>query len=118
LIERWDATRGATDPRRFFWLGIIGGAAMTMRAQEVFFLLLPAGEIVFGLLRSPERGVRRAWLLGGVRLTLGALIGFAPQLLVWYYYTHTLHPPQVDPIRWREPMWMVALFSTRSGLFP
>jgi hypothetical protein len=118
LVERWDARLGDDRPARFVWLGLLGGMAMMMRAQEVLYLLLPAGEILVRLWRPPEGSSRRRWLVGGLVFGAAALLAFAPQLFVWRYYTGAFTPVQAEPIRWGTPMWMVALFSTRSGLFP
>jgi hypothetical protein len=115
LLDRWDATRGETQPRRFLWLGLIGGLGMSMRAQEVLYLFLPAAEVAWGVLGGPDR---KRWLVGGVVLVAAALAAFAPQLYAWWFYTGGLYPPQVEPLRWADPMFVVVLFSTRGGLFP
>jgi len=115
LVERWDARVGDPDWRRFLWLGLAGGAAMTMRAQEVLYLFLPAGEVLVRLLRGPDRD---RWFLGGAVLVASAMLAFSPQVAVWHYYTGHLHAPQIEPLRLGTPMLVVALFSTRSGLFP
>ncbi len=115
LIERWDATYGDAGWRRFALLGAVGGFAMTMRAQEVLYLFLPSAEILVRLIRGPDR---RRWFLGGVTLVATALVAFWPQVLVWRYYTGGLHAPQIEPLRLGTPMLVVALFSTRAGLFP
>jgi hypothetical protein len=88
---------------------------MAMRPQEALYLLLPGVECAWRVLRGPER---RRWLVAGVVLCAATLVAFAPQLWVWRYYTGSFSPPQVEPIRWSEPMFTVALFSTRAGLFP
>jgi hypothetical protein len=115
LVERWDATYGEAGWRRFALLGALGGAAMTMRAQEVLYLSLPSVEILVCLIRGPER---RRWLVGGLVLTAAAVVVFSPQVLVWRYYTGGLHAPQIEPLRLATPMVGVVLFSTRAGLFP
>jgi hypothetical protein len=115
LVERWDARFGQADWRRFLWLGLIGGLATEMRAQEALYLLLPGVEALWGLLRGPER---RRWFLGGVVLCAAALVAFLPQIAVWHYYTGEFRPVQVEPLRWTTPFIVVALFSTRGGLFP
>jgi hypothetical protein len=115
LLERWDAWRDTGSPRRFVILGLLGGLAMSMRAQEVLWLLLPAGECGWKLLRGPDR---LRWFWCGVALGLAALVAFAPQLAIFWYYTASLSPPQAEPVRWTVPMITVALFSTRAGLFP
>jgi hypothetical protein len=116
LVERWDATRGQPSWRRMLGLGLVGGLGMSMREQEALWLLLPGLEAAWWVLRGPERA---RWLVGGVVLTAATLLAFVPQLVVWRYYTGSLlHPPQVEPLRWSTPFVVVALFSTRGGLFP
>jgi hypothetical protein len=115
LVERWDARMGDPDWRRFAFLGALGGLAMEMRAQEALFLLLPGVEALYFLIKSPDR---RRWLLAGMVLSISALIAFLPQVGVWHYYTGEFRPVQVEPLRWSTPFILVALFSTRGGLFP
>src|SRR5262249_52357722 len=83
--------------------------------QEALFLLLPGGEALVYLLRGPER---RRWFFGGVVLCAATLLAFSPQIGVWHYYTGAFRPVQVEPLRWSTPFIVVALFSTRGGLFP
>ncbi len=116
LVEYWDRTRGDASLRRMIVLGIVGGLGMTMRGQEALWLLLPGVEALWHVLRGPDR---RRWLVGGIVLTVAALVAFTPQMLVWWYYTGSpLHPAQVEPLRPTTPFFVVALFSTRGGLFP
>jgi hypothetical protein len=115
LVERWDATRGETRWQRFALLGALGAFAMWMRPQEAIFLLLPGVEALVHVVRGPDR---KRWLVGGVVLCAAAAIVFFPQTLVWRFYTGKLSPPQWEPIRWKEPLFIHVLFSTRSGLFP
>jgi len=116
LIERWDATRGDPAWRRMLGLGLIGGVAMMMRPQEALWLLLPGGEALWHLVCGPAR---RRWLSAGLVLSAAALVAFAPQMAVWWYYTGSpLQPAQVEPLRPTTPFFVVSLFSTRGGLFP
>jgi hypothetical protein len=115
LVERWDEARGRGDWRRFALLGLVGGAAMEMRAQEVLWLLLPAGEVAYRLARGPER---RRFLACGAALGIAAFAAFLPQLLVWHYYNGAWHQPQAEPLRLDTPLPIVTLFSTRAGLLP
>jgi hypothetical protein len=116
LVERWDARLGEASLGRFALLGAVGGLAMTMRAQEALYLLLPGGEALYHFARGPER---RRWLVSGIVLSATAFVAFLPQLLVWRYYTGSLfQPAQVEPLRPRDPFLIVSLFSTRGGLFP
>jgi hypothetical protein len=96
-------------------LGLIGGVAMMMRAQEALWLLLPGGECAWHVVRGPER---RRWLGAGMVLVAATLVAFSPQMLVWWYYTGSpFQPAQVEPLRLDTPFFVVALFSTRGGLF-
>ena len=99
FMERWDRQRGSLRPRRFFGLGVLGGVAMLMRAQEVVFLLAPALELLLALVRGAGRPGQRidATDLGAARpgqragaiglcagvLGVGVVLGFLPQLAVW-----------------------------------
>jgi hypothetical protein len=115
LIERWDATRGDPSWKRFALLGAIGALAMWMRPQEGIFLLLPGVEAAVYVVRGPQR---KEFLVGGIALVVATLVIFFPETLVWHYYTGKFSPPQWEPIRWRVPLIVNVLFSTRSGLFP
>jgi hypothetical protein len=116
LVERWDATRGDPSWRRMLSLGVVGGLGTAMRPQEALWLLLPGLEAAGHVLRGPARA---RWLVGGVVLSVAALLAFAPQMAVWSYYTGSpFVPAQVEPLRWATPFFVVTLFSTRGGLFP
>jgi hypothetical protein len=115
LVERWDATRGDPSPKRFALLGALGALAMWMRPQEAIFLLLPGVEALVRVLRGPDR---LRFFTGGLVLVAVTAVVFFPETLVWRYYTGSFSPPQWEPVRWRDPLIVNALFSTRSGLFP
>ena len=119
LVERWDVWRSAATIERWAVLGLIGGLAMAMRAQEALFLLLPGIDAAVGVVRGRAPLGRAGWLKAGVALSVCTIISFFPQMWVWHFYTGSfLHPAQVEPLRWSTPMFTVALFSTRAGLFP
>ena len=115
LVEHWDRTRGQADARRFLYLGLLGGFGMSVRAQEVVWLAPIGVEIAWRVLRGPARG---RWIVGGLVLGLAALVALSPQLLVWYYYSGRFAPVQAEPLRLHDPFFLVALFSTRAGVFP
>jgi hypothetical protein len=118
FVEYWDRTAGDSTSlgRRMLVLGLLGGAAMMMRGQEALWLLLPGLEALWHVVVGPER---RRWLVGGIVLSAATLVAFAPQMMVWWYYTGSpLHPAQVEPLRPTTPFFVVTLFSTRGGLFP
>jgi hypothetical protein len=100
---------------------VLGGVAMLMRAQEVVFLLAPAGELVLALVQAVRgrQGGRIRRLLGcAALLGLGALVGFLPQLAVWgSYFGWFVRPPNIEPLRPLEPALAEVLWSMRAGLF-
>ncbi|MCS6914919.1 MAG: hypothetical protein RMK29_11275 [Myxococcales bacterium] len=120
LLERWDATRGQLQARRFLVLGLLGGLAMLVRPQEVVFLLLPLCEVAAGLVRSwRDRAALWLWLRGALLLGLGALLAFSPQMGVWTYHFGLLgRPTTIEPMRPREVALGEVLFSMRCGLLP
>jgi len=115
FVERWDATRGQTAVRRFALLGALAGFALSVRLQELVWTLPLVVEVIRHLVRGPDR---RRWLIGAGVGVLAAMLAFAPQAAAWIYYTGSLTPPQVEPLRWREPFLLTTLFSTRAGLIP
>lgn len=119
LLWRWDRRRGAIERRRFFELGVLGGVAMLMRAQEVVFLLAPAGELALGFLRRRPDGSRRRLAGCAALLGLGALLGFLPQLVVWArYFGWLVRPTNIERLRPLDPALAAVLWSMRAGFFP
>ncbi len=114
FVEYWERRIGDPDPRRLLVLGLWGGFLGAIRGQEILFLILPASDVVLGLIRPGDR-VR--WLWSGIVALLAALVGVLPQLLVWHYY-FGFHKPHLEPLRPYEPFFLSALFSTRAGLVP
>ena len=114
-FEHWDRTYGELGWKRHAWLGALLGYAATVRAQEIVYVLPLAIELTVGVLRGPERLAR---VRGALVAAAAFLLAFAPQALVWFYYSGKVAPVQAEPIRWTEPWPLVVLFSTRAGLFP
>lgn len=128
FIERWEhgLARGDLSVGRFARLGLLGGLAMLMRAQEAVFLLAPGVELLYALFSSLRRRDRsRDWagagrvLLCGAVLAAGAVVAFLPQILVWAtYFGWFKRPFNIEPMRFAEPAIAEVLFSMRAGLFP
>lgn len=114
FTEYWERTLDDPAPKRMALLGVWGGYLAAIRGQEILFLLLPASDIVRGLLVSDQRV---AWLRAGVVAVVSSFVGVLPQLLVWYFY-FGFNKPHLEPLRPYEPFFLSALFSTRAGLFP
>lgn len=120
FMWRWDEQRGRQEPRRFFELGVLAGVAMLMRAQEAVFLLAPAGELAWAMVRAPRSGERCGRLLGcAALLGAGTVLGFLPQLWVWgRYFGWLARPTNIERLRPLEPALTEVLWSMRAGLFP
>ena len=115
LVERWDASYDA--PRTWkTWLvlGACLGAAMLARPQLALWGWLLAGAAVDDLRRSPRTIVN---LAVGLAATIAV---FAPQLIAWrvMYGAWWVVPQGPGFMRWDQPCWSEALFSSRNGLFP
>lgn len=122
FLERWEAgCRGERGARGWFFLGLLLGFAMAMRAQTVVFAIAPLIEWLRAAQRAvKERDARRvATLIGyGVAFAVGALIVFSPQLYAWKLsYGHWFAMPQgTQYVRWGAPKIDATLFSTIGGL--
>jgi hypothetical protein len=114
LVERWDSWRADLTVRRCLALGALGGAAALVRQQDVVWLLLPAADLLAGVVRDR----RAAWIGRGAAMSAAALAVFAPQLLVWTYYFGAPRSPLMDVpyMRWDAPSFVGVLFSSRGGL--
>jgi hypothetical protein len=121
LIERWDASYGATPRSLRTWivLGAASGAAALARPQlAVWAALLPLAAL--DDLRRRD-GAPLATLAG--RWTAGAaaaVLVFLPQIVAWkaLYGAWYVVPQGPGFMRWDDPAWSEALFSSRNGLFP
>lgn len=120
LIDRWDATRGRTDARRWAELGALVGLAALVRLNDVPFAVLPAAEwAVLAARTRDRRGVVR--LVGlGLLATACALIVVSPQLLHnWRMMGSPFAVASYTAwyMRWDSPFMWEVLFSPHQGLF-
>ncbi|HSR97597.1 MAG TPA: hypothetical protein VLM79_11130 [Kofleriaceae bacterium] len=121
LLERWDASYGAAPRSLRTWivLGAAAGAAALARPQLALWAALLPVAVVDDLRRRD--GASLAALVG--RWTAGAAAAalvFLPQLLAWkaLYGAWYVVPQGPGFLRWDDPAWSEALFSSRNGLFP
>lgn len=100
----------------WFLLGLLIGLAALMRWQNGLFAVI----VPFALPTS-RRGPR--WLRGVFArfglATIGALLGFLPQMVVWWrLYGNVLALPQgAGFLRWLRPELYLLLFGSNRGLF-
>lgn len=112
ILLVWSFGRERTDSY-WMWLllGLLIGLAATMRWQNGLYVLI----VPFALRRM-------AWRDIAIRLSLAAIgivIGFAPQLMVWWrlYHQFIALPQGSDFLRWWNPVIRPLLFGTNRGLF-
>ena len=107
----WFTRLDRHDLKCWLVLGLLGGLVALVRWQNV---LLP-------LISLPWK-IRRGRPASDVALsisvfTLGFVVSFSPQLLVWHsIYGHWLVTPQGDFMHWTKPYLIDVLFSPRYGL--
>ncbi len=117
----WIKTRDSRTLTGWIVLGVIAGLMMLLRWQNALFTLIPACDAAVALwwaLRSRNRVVIRASLVGGVTFMAAATITFLPQLLAWkaIYGSYVAVSPVGPKIRLADPQLMLTMFSSRNGL--
>ena len=121
LLYAWAATRD----RRTLWqwavVGALGGLAMTMRWQNVVFVLVPAFDLAADVWKGRTAG--REVLIGAVRAAMvfgvAMVAGFLPQMLTWQaMYGVPLGVSPLSPkMFWGNPAIVGVLWSSQNGLF-
>lgn len=79
LAWQWLRARADDRPAQWCVTGIVAGVAATVRYQDAALLMIPAIDLLAGLLRRPRAVTVRALALGA-----GAVLGAFPQLAVNY----------------------------------
>jgi hypothetical protein len=99
--------------------GLLGGAVILTRWQNVFCLILPMCDAVVALVSSPTgRDFRQRlhhWTMFGVAV----LVGITPQLIVtWILYGKPVTDPQGEGgMMWTAPRFGLILFEGIKGLY-
>lgn len=114
LLAWWEERPG--DGWTAFLLGWLGGVLALLHPQDAVFLALPVLDL---LARARREGlvprIRGLGLVGA-----GAVVGFLPQLLAWFFTSGKLLPHVYseigDPFRWTRPALGSVLFSGYNGL--
>jgi hypothetical protein len=114
VLVWWSVVAGEAHRWRWFLLGLLIGLAATQRWQNALFALLVPAALLPTLRQFPAATLQVAALSA-----LGALIGFAPQMAVWWrLYGQPLAFPQGEGfLRWTEPVLAPLLFGSNRGLF-
>ncbi len=118
LTWYWLATYGSLRPGRWFFVGILLGAAVLTRWQLATFLTLPIGEAVC---RFRWDRLARPWaLVVGLALSAaGAAFAVLPQLIAWrcVYGSWLVTPVQGIKYNFIHPSFWDVLFSADRSLF-
>lgn len=125
----WLTSYGSLQPRRWFLVGVLIGAAALVRWQLATFALLPAAEWVLGWFRrltphpqplsrrgrGEENTLARLALLAAV----GVVLAFLPQLIAWrcVYGSWLVAPIQGVRYHWGSPSFWAILCSEDRSLF-
>lgn len=122
LLYIWLLPRPASGPDfRPEWLyylalGVVTGWLMVVANYNVIFILLPGFELLRDLV-----ALRRGWpalVRNSLATALGGLLGFAPQMIVWWLvFGSPLYSPYAGQLLWTEPYLLETWFSTFHGLF-
>lgn len=119
LFWLWIRSRISPSGRVGEWLaiGAAGGLCGLVREQDVLFLVVPAADLLLGVLRrtvSPSRFVAR-----GLALVLGAGAVFSPQLLAYHAINGTYGPSKLvaRKMTFSSPHFLEVLFDPGHGLF-
>lgn len=97
-------------------VGVVAGIGMMVRWEQIFYGLVPASILLYLLLRKSLS--LNGTLYCGAIFGGGALLGFAPQLIIWtVIWGSPFALPQSGGMHWLKPFIEETLFSSRNGLF-
>ncbi len=118
LLFLWFPAQPTTSPRtplHYAAIGVVIGWTMLGASYSIAFFLLPGIDLLRELMAT------RRWrqpILNGLAVAGGGLIGFAPQMLVWWFlFGGPFSSPYAGQMFWSDPYFLEVLFSTYHGLF-
>jgi hypothetical protein len=111
FLVMWARTRDNRSPEAWLALGLLLGIAALVRPQNLLLGIVFLAEWRT-LLRAANRG-------GIVRCALGAVLGFAPAMIVYRtLYGSFLALPKAEEMNWFSPAVIEVLFSDFHGILP
>ncbi len=123
FLLAWEATRRDSRWSRYLVMGIIAGLAMTMRWQNVILLVFPIvteGQRLLALVHGRDgAGITSQLRLVSIA-ALGTLIGFAPQMVVWWivFGSPVTMPQGSGFMHWLQPEILSTWFASYyNGVF-
>lgn len=119
LVWYWQRTYGAAQPGRWLMVGVLLGFVAAVRWQLATLAVLPIVEVLFS--DASEKRFAPTLLRSVAKLllaALGAMLGFAPQLLAWrVVYGDWFVAPMPVAHNWLTPAFGQVLLSPNRGLF-
>lgn len=116
LLWLWTEAREHDHARRWALVGAAAGLAGLVREQDLFFLVIPATDLLIRTLRASawRAGALRALLLGAA-----AALAFAPQVAAYYALNGSFGPSRLvaRKMSWSSPHLLQVLFDPGHGLF-
>ncbi len=115
LLYLWLSDKQNQPSLHYLTMGIIVGWLMAIANYNVALSLLPG----FNLLQDYINEKRwQDFLRNGIAIGVGGIIGFAPQMIVWWFlFGGPLRTPYAGQIVWSEPYFLQTLFSNFHGVF-
>ncbi|MEY4510386.1 MAG: hypothetical protein RLZZ450_2508 [Pseudomonadota bacterium] len=120
VVFVWARNYGSLRPLRWWALGLLCGLGMSVRTAAVAHAIVPAAELLPGLVASllqRDLAAARQRALSGVAFALGLLLGFLPQMLAWkaIYGAYLTIPQGSGFMIWSGSRYGAVLFSNWNG---
>jgi hypothetical protein len=115
LLYLWQHDRSGRSVFYYLALGIVIGWLMLIATYNIVFLLLPGLDLLKAWTKQKNWP---QFLKNSLALGLGGLLGFLPQMIVWWFlFGSPFYSPYTGQLLWTEPYIGATLFSTFHGLF-
>ena len=115
LLYLWLAYRPEKPVLHRLTIGVVIGWLMLAASYNIVFFVLPGIDLLRDYIETKNG---RAVSLNGLAVALGGLLGFLPQMMVWWFlFGSPFYSPYSAQLLWSEPYLMETLFSTFHGLF-
>jgi hypothetical protein len=118
FLWAWVATSDNRQTWQWALAGALAGLMMAVRWQNLVFLALPAIDVAVAFVRG-TRESRTPLIAGAAVAGAAAVIAFLPQALAWQaiYGSPLAVSPLSPKMFWTNPQLVLALWSSRNGLF-
>ncbi|HXV98885.1 MAG TPA: hypothetical protein VEC93_10725, partial [Anaerolineae bacterium] len=115
LLYLWQRDRSGPSIFYYLVIGLVIGWLMLIATYNIVFFLLPGLDLLKEWARQKNW---RQFLKHSLALGLGGLLGFLPQMIVWWFlFGSPFYSPYAGQLLWTEPYIGATLFSTFHGLF-